>query len=204
MKEKIKELIRKALLFLAIAMMIMIFINRDFFTQMGRTANIILFPLAIPNTVEIPIMIAAALTGILSTIAQKYGMDSEDQKQQRQKMKELNKKIKEARMSNNDEKLQQLQKERAKMTQEMMGNITSQFKPMLYILLVTIPIFAWVEYITNPGNLYTAEALKMTLPFLHQIDLTGSVLFFPGWIVWYFISSIPLSQVARKVLNVGI
>ncbi|PTD94295.1 hypothetical protein C9439_03100 [archaeon SCG-AAA382B04] len=206
MIDRIKEILRKSLLFLAIAMMIMIFINRDFFNQLGQAANMILEPIAIPNAVEIPIMIAAALTGILSTLSQKYGMDTDGQKQQREKMNELNQKIKEARMSDNDEKLEQLQKERAQMTQEMMSNLTSQFKPMLYILLVTIPIFSWVYYITNPANpFYTQQALKMTLPFLHEVNLGGTFfLGFPGWIIWYFIASLPLSQLARKILNVGI
>lgn len=203
MMEGIKDLIRKALLFLAIGMMVMIVINRNFFTQLGQTANIILAPLAISENIEIPIMVAAALTGILSTIAQKYGMNTEGQKQQRKKMKEINKKLKEARMSDNEEKLEELKEKRSKMTQEMMSNLTSQFKPMLYIFLVTIPIFAWVEFITTPNAIYGESALKMTLPFFHQVNLNESVLFFPGWLIWYFISSLPLSQLARKILKVG-
>lgn len=204
MLDKIKNLIKRFFLFLAIALMVLIMIDRSFFNQLGQWAHTIFSPIAIEEYVEIPILFAAGLTGVLSTISQKYGMDTEGQKEQRSKMQELNEKIKEAKMSDDEEKLKELQNQRTQMTQEMFGNLASQFKPMMYILLITIPIFGWIHYITEPNIVYAASALQMKLPFLHTVDLTGTVLFFPGWLVWYFISSLPLSQLSRKILNVGV
>ncbi|WGI17211.1 EMC3/TMCO1 family protein [Methanonatronarchaeum sp. AMET-Sl] len=203
-REALKDLVEKIVLFLAIGLMLAIFLDPTFFPTLGEIANnAILSPLT-TLPVELAIMAVAAFNGVLSSIAQKYGMDMDEQKERQQKMKELSNKIKEARMAGDQGKLNKLEQERTELTQELMGNLTKQFKPMLYILVITIPFFAWVYYVTDPASgIY--EAPQMLLPFLGEIDFSarawGTI---PAWIVWYIICSIPISQVARKAMKVGI
>ncbi|RZN62974.1 DUF106 domain-containing protein [Methanonatronarchaeum sp. AMET6-2] len=203
-REALKDLVEKIVLFLAIGLMLAIFLDPGFFPTLGEVANnAVLSPLtALP--IELAIMVVAAFNGFLSSIAQKYGMDMEEQKERQKKMKELSNKIKEARMAGDEGKLKKLEQERTELTQELMGNLTKQFKPMLYILVITIPFFAWVYYVSDPANAIY-ETPKMLLPFLGEVDFSvrawGMV---PAWIIWYIVCSIPISQVARKAMKVGI
>lgn len=203
-REALKDLVEKIVLFLAIGLMLAIFLDPGFFPTLGEVANnAVLSPLtALP--IELAIMVVAAFNGFLSSIAQKYGMDMEEQKERQKKMKELSNKIKEARMAGDEGKLKKLEQERTELTQELMGNLTKQFKPMLYILVITIPFFAWVYYVSDPANAIY-ETPKMLLPFLGEVDFSvrawGLV---PAWIIWYIVCSIPISQVARKAMKVGI
>jgi len=203
-REALKDLIEKIVLFLAIGLMLAIFLDPTFFPTLGEIANnIILNPLT-TLPIELAIMAVAAFNGLLSSIAQKYGMDMEEQKERQEKMKELSNKIKEARMSGDQGKLKKLEQERTELTQELMGNLTKQFKPMLYILLITIPFFAWVYYVTDPANAIY-EAPSMLLPFIGELDFSTRVWgTIPTWIIWYIVCSIPISQLARKTMKVGI
>ncbi|OKY78910.1 MAG: OxaA/SpoJ/YidC translocase/secretase [Candidatus Methanohalarchaeum thermophilum] len=203
MRDKFKDLIEKILLFLSIGLMIAIFLDPTFFRTLGEIAHTyVLWPVSyLP--VEYAILIVAAITGFLSTLSQKYGMNTEQQKEKQARMKEITNELKEAKMSGNEEKVEELKEERAKMTQEMMGNLTQQFKPMAYILLATIPMFAWIRFITDPTS-QVYQATGLIIPLLGEVKFDARILIIPGWIVWYFICSIPMSQISRKALDVGI
>ena len=76
----------------------------------------------------------------------------------------------------------------------------NQFKPMAYILILSVPIFFWLVYRLNnfPGS------IGITMPFFGPLNLDDVVLkFIPAWILWYMICSLTLSQVVRKALNIG-
>ena len=111
---------------------------------------------------------------------------------------ELVRAMKEAQMSGDQARIQTLQNEQMKMVSEQGKMMQMQFKPMLYIGIVSIPLFMW-------SYLYIGEHhLVMTFPFWGEQVITGTVI---GpviyWFYWYFICSIPVSQIIRKALNVG-
>ena len=77
-----------------------------------------------------------------------------------------------------------------------------QFKPMLYIGIISIPLLMWVYYYIP---LTSHPILQMTFPFWGgPYDITAPVL---GpiiyWFYWYFVCSLPVSQIIRKALNIG-
>ena len=140
----------------------------------------------------------AAVTGLYASLIQKYTMDWDFLKNQQEKMRNLQAAMKEAQLSGDKGKLQQLQTEQMKMVSEQGKMMQMQFKPMLYIGIVSIPLFMW-------AYLYIAQHhLTMTFPFwgTHGVSevVLGPVIY---WFYWYFICSIPVSQIIRKALDIG-
>lgn len=140
----------------------------------------------------------AAITGLYASLIQKYTMDWDFLKNQQERMRGLQSAMKEAQLSGDKGRLQQLQTEQMKMVSEQGKMMQMQFKPMLYIGIVSIPLFMW-------AYLYIAQNhLTMTFPFwgTHGVSevVIGPVIY---WFYWYFICSIPVSQVIRKALDIG-
>ncbi len=147
---------------------------------------------------HVVLFVLAAITGLYASLIQKYTMDWDFLKNQQEKMRSLQRDMREAQLSGDQARQQQLQNEQMKMVSEQGKMMQMQFKPMLYIGIVSIPLFMW-------AYLYIEEhQLAMVFPFWGEQIITGSVI---GpviyWFYWYFICSIPVSQVIRKALNIG-
>jgi len=148
---------------------------------------------------HVVLFILAAVTGLYASLVQKYTMDWEFMRTQQEKMKKLQINMKEAQLSGDQARTQALQNEQMKMVSEQGKMMQMQFKPMLYIGIISIPLFMWAySFISaNPG-------MMMTFPFwgTHPINTTvlGPVLY---WFYWYFICSLPVSQIIRKALDIG-
>ena len=61
-----------------------------------------------------------------------------------------------------------------------------QFKPMTYILVLSIPIFFWLLY------RLAQVPTTITMPYLGTHTLNDAVLWIiPAWILWYMICLLP-------------
>ncbi|QYZ79079.1 DUF106 domain-containing protein [Methanofollis formosanus] len=144
------------------------------------------------------IMILSAITGLYSSLIQKYTIDYEKMQRVQGRMKEFQKEFREAQLGGDEKKLKKLEAKRDRMMQEQMELSKQQFKPMAFILILTVPIFFWLLF-----RLPSVEQ-TMTLPYAGTLNFMDVVLgFFPIWILWYMICSIAISQVIRKSLNIG-
>ena len=148
---------------------------------------------------HVVLFILAAVTGLYASLIQKYTMDWDFLRLQQEKMKKLQRSMKEAQLSGDQARIQALQSDQIKMVSEHAKMMQMQFKPMLYIGIISIPLFMW-------AYLYIGEhsALTMTFPFwgTHPINTTvlGPILY---WFYWYFVCSLPVSQIIRKALDIG-
>lgn len=140
----------------------------------------------------------AIITGIYSSLIQKYVVDQSKMIEFQEKMKIFQKEFKEAQDTQNTYMLKRLEEQQAEIMQEQMGMMKDQFKPMLYIVLVSIPFLMWAYYYIG-GH----EAATMVFPFWGTVNLADRVFYmFTYWLFWYFMSSLAFSQVLRKVLNI--
>jgi uncharacterized membrane protein (DUF106 family) len=148
---------------------------------------------------HVVLFIMAAITGLYASLIQKYTMDWDFLRNQQEKMKKVQREMKEAQLSGDQSRQQQLQAEQMKMVSEQGKMMQMQFKPMLYIGIVSIPLFMW-------AYLYIGEnpMMVMTFPFwgtkLINTTVMGPVIY---WFYWYFICSLPVSQIIRKALDIG-
>ena len=181
----------------------------------GAAADIIFSPLATaigvtanPQLWVILILIFASITGCYSSLLQKYTIDYEKMQVVQAKMKEFQKIYREAQLAGDEKKLKKLNDKRARMMEEQMQMSQEQFKPMGWILIVTVPIFIWMLWtISNMQAAFDADPTvilpTITFPYIGEVVINQIALLLPAWILWYMVCSICLSQVIRKALNIG-
>jgi uncharacterized membrane protein (DUF106 family) len=144
------------------------------------------------------IVILSALTGLYSSIVQKYTIDYEKMTESQERMKEFQTEYREAQLSQDEKKIKKLEAKKDRVMKEQLEMSQQQFKPMTYILVLTVPIFFWLLY--RLAQVHTT----ITLPYFGVHTLNDAVIWIiPAWIFWYMICSITLSQVIRKSLNIG-
>jgi uncharacterized membrane protein (DUF106 family) len=165
----------------------------------GGALDVILGPLAAAAPFFIVIIILSAITAIYSSLIQKYTIDYERMQETQEKMKVFQKEYREAQLSGDEKRIKKLEAKRDKMMKDQLEMSQQQFKPMAYILILSVPIFFWLLFRLNnfPESL-------MTMPFFGEVSLKAAVLGpVPAWILWYMICSLTISQVVRKSLNIG-
>ena len=164
----------------------------------GSFIDMILGPLANQVPFYILIVILSTITALYSSIIQKYTIDYEHMQEVQARMKVFQKEFREAQLSGDEKRLKKLNAKKDKMMKEQMEMSQNQFKPMAYILIITVPIFFWLIFRLNS----TEGAIIM--PFFGLHTMTEFVLGpIPAWILWYMICSLTISQVVRKSLNIG-
>ena len=157
------------------------------------------------------ILILATITGFYSSLIQKYTMDYEKMAEVQEKMKDFNVKFREAQMSGDERLIKKMQARQQAMMAEQMQMTQQQFKPMIYILILTIPIFFWIyeKIRTMPmaGEVTAAIAdlsNSIVIPFAGLSSYFDIYLWvFPLWILWYMLCSLCMTQIIRKALNIG-
>ena len=173
----------------------------------GSGMDLILGPLLAPPF-DLPfyaiILILSALTGLYSSLLQKYTIDYERVQAVQQGMKEFQKDFRDAQLSKDEKRVKKLESKRDKMMKEQLEVSQEQFKPMAYILFVSIPIFLWLIYKLPLVSEQFPKLANIMFPYFgpHAI-WTGAVWIVPAWILWYMICSISISQVIRKSMNIG-
>jgi uncharacterized membrane protein (DUF106 family) len=85
---------------------------------------------------------------------------------------------------------------------ENLGMFKEQFRPMVWIMLFTIPVFLWMYWmILADATTITPESI--VLPIVGEKSWTGGVVGpIQTWIVWYFLCSMGFTQIIRKALDI--
>ena len=171
--------------------------------------------------IHIVILIMALITGVYTSVIQKYTVDWESMKKHQTKSKEMQakmkgiqKELKEAQADENKYKTKKLEKKReeamkaqAEMMKDQSDMMMNQMKPMGYTMPVVIPIFGWIRYIIYNAPIHYAGTI-MSLPLLGDGTLGHSAtnVFgkMPYWFFWYMMCSFLIGQMIRKVMNIGV
>ncbi len=199
MKHSMSSTLDRAALIVGILFFFGVMIE-DYRKILGQVMDLILGWL--PDTgLSFPVMlfILAAITGLYASLVQKYTMDWDFLRSQQERMRALQSSMRAAQLAGDQARIQSLQTEQMRMVSEQGKMMQMQFKPMLYIGIISIPLFMWIYfYIHNSGS------ISMTFPFwgTHDINETvlGPILY---WFYWYFVCSLPVSQIIRKALDIG-
>lgn len=164
----------------------------------GQGIDIAFAPLVSGLPFYILIVILSAFTGLYSSIIQKYTIDYDRMTEVQERMKVFQTEYREAQLSQDEKRIKKLDAKRDRVMREQLELSQQQFKPMAYILILTVPIFFWLLFrlTTTPDTI--------TLPYCGTLTLNAAAVWIvPAWILWYMICSITLSQVIRKALNIG-
>ncbi|OPY44283.1 MAG: hypothetical protein A4E47_01666 [Methanosaeta sp. PtaU1.Bin028] len=146
---------------------------------------------------HIVLIILAAVCSLYTSIIQKNLVDWDFMHMQQVRMKQIQKDMREAQLSNDKAKLENLQAEQMKSISEQGKMMKMQFRPMLYIGIISMPIFMWIYF-------YLGEHPQFIIfPFWGTVNMSdavvGPILF---WFYWYFLCGIFISQLTRKILYI--
>ncbi|MFC6863641.1 DUF106 domain-containing protein [Halomicroarcula sp. GCM10025817] len=170
----------------------------------GGVLDIALGPLANILPFYLVILVLAVITGANSTILQDNLMDMSGMGDHQAKMEDLKERRKKAKERDDQEALDKLEKEQMELMSDQMGMFKKQFRPMVWIMLINIPIFLWIYWMVFGPGLSGLPSPVAVLPILGEVTTwkEGVVGPMQAWIVWYFLCSLSFTQVIRKALNV--
>jgi uncharacterized membrane protein (DUF106 family) len=162
------------------------------------------------------IMILALFTGLYSTLLQSNLMNTEKMGYYQQRMKNLQKKREAAKEADDEDALDEIQSEQMEAMGENLGMFKEQFRPMVWIMLLTIPVFLWMYWmILSPDQIVTPT--QITMPLIGELNpVSGAAMAvdegwrtrvlgpIEAWIIWYFVCSMGFNQIIRKSLNIQV
>ncbi|MFB6254484.1 MAG: DUF106 domain-containing protein [Halobacteriaceae archaeon] len=147
------------------------------------------------------IMILAVLTGLYSSLLQANLMDMEVISAYQARMQEVQEMQKKAREQGDKDAMQEARQEQMEAMTDNMGMFKEQFRPMVWIMVLTIPVFLWMYWIMleHPETIDTQIVLPLVGKHGMQEAVLGPI---QTWILWYFLCSLGFSNIIRKSLNV--
>ncbi len=185
---------------------IVMFASLAYRNEVGNALDVVLGPFAdFIGDFLIIILILSVVTGIYTSVVQKYTMNWElmaKSKEYQKQIRDLQKEYMEAKKENNQHKMKKIEKKRTevmrKQTQFSGEMFKQQMKPMAYIMIITIPIFMWIwMYVESHPD------MVVTFPLFGVTELSAAFVFsLPFWVLWYMMCSIPITQVVRKALGI--
>ncbi len=185
---------------------IVMFASLAYRNEVGTALDVVLGPFAdFIGEFLILILILSVVTGIYTSVVQKYTMNWElmaKSKEYQKQIRDLQKEYMEAKKENNQHKMKKIEKKRTevmrKQTQFSGEMFKQQMKPMAYIMIITIPIFMWIwMYVESHPD------MVVTFPLFGVTELSSAFIFsLPFWVLWYMMCSIPITQVVRKALGI--
>jgi len=170
----------------------------------GSTINVVLGPLQSFLPFYLVVMVLAILTGVFSAFFQDNLGNTDVMGDYREKTQDLKDRREKAKERGDDEELERIQEEQMEMMSENIGVFKAQFRPMVWIMTVTIPVFLWMFWAVRDGTVEAAIDPVIIMPFVGEVSswTAGVVGPFQAWLLWYIICSFGFGQIVRKALNV--
>jgi len=169
----------------------------------GSTIDIVIGPLNTFLPFYVVVLVLAVMTGLASAIFQDNLGNTEVMGEYREKTEKLKERREKAKERGDDEALEQIQQEQMEMMSDNLGVFKQQFRPMVWIMLFTIPVFLWLYWMTIDVGVAGSSPV-IVMPIAGEISSWRTQLVGPMevWIVWYFVCSLGFGQIMRKALNV--
>ncbi|NUE03466.1 DUF106 domain-containing protein [Halorubraceae archaeon YAN] len=168
----------------------------------GTSVDLVIGPIDAVLPFYAVIMVLALATGLYSSLLRVGLMDMEKMGEYQARMKDMSSRRKEARKSGDDEEMDRLQEQQMEMMGDQIGMMKEQFRPMVWIMFLTIPAFLWLYWRVWDGQ--GAELGTLVVPFAGEVTWTTGIIGpIQMWIVWYFLCSMAFTQIIQKGLNIS-
>ena len=191
---------------MALASIVVLFVGYAFSGVRSSIAGVLdvaLGPLEASMPFYIVVLVLATVTGVFSAIIQDNLTDMSMMGEYREKADELKERRERAKERGDEEELERIQEEQVEMMTENIGMLQAQFRPMIWIMFFTIPVFLWMYWVVRDLGV-TVQDTVIVMPFFGAMGnwQAGAVGPVEVWIVWYFMCSLVFTQVIRKALDV--
>jgi uncharacterized membrane protein (DUF106 family) len=169
----------------------------------GSTADVFLGPVEAALPFGATVALLAVATTLVSTTLRRRLMDGNPQDIAKDRMQTVRERLDAARERGDDEAVERLQSRQQELMMEQLGAMKRMVRPMVYAVLVTIPVFLWITWLTlNPAAAITPAA--QVLPLVGRVVWTAKLVGpLQVWTVWYIacslVSNVAGKRVAKKV-----
>ncbi|WP_423744781.1 EMC3/TMCO1 family protein (plasmid) [Haladaptatus sp. SPP-AMP-3] len=162
------------------------------------TFDVVLAPFASLVPASVFLFGLAGATGLYSTTLQLLLRDSDATGRLQERMKTLQEKLRSPPDGDDADALEDDQRE---LMRSWVAMLKLQFRPLVWSMLLTIPVFLWVRWaMANPAAATVPVALS--LPVVGHVALTATLVGpVKVWLVWYIGGSMSFSFVSRRVLS---
>ena len=169
----------------------------------GGAIDLALGPLLDVLPFYLVIFAVALLTGLYSSLLMANLMDQETMSVYQDRMSAIQEKRKEAKDRGDDDAVEQIQEKQMEMMGDQLGMMKSQFRPMVWVMLLTIPVFLWLWWTIGQGAVGTEGQPDMIMPLAGGVNWNEGLLGpMRAWIIWYIGCSFGFGQILRKTLNI--
>jgi uncharacterized membrane protein (DUF106 family) len=164
-------------------------------TLVASTVDVALGP--VEAALPFPVVVAglAVLTGLASILLREaLSFETADAEE----MERLREEIETARERDDEEAVQELLDEQFSM---MGSQFRGMFKPMVWTMLLTVPVFMWLYWLTVAPNQAIAPVVTV-LPVLGDVVWTARVAGpVYAWMVWYFVCSTVANLLLKRTVD---
>ncbi|MFB6141215.1 MAG: DUF106 domain-containing protein [Halosimplex sp.] len=162
--------------------------------------NAILAPVTHVLPFFVVVLLLSIVTGLYSSLLQTKLTDAEKREAFQERMEAINERKEAAKERGDDEALEEIQDEQMEAMGDQLGMFKLQFRPMVWIMLLTVPVYLWLRWKVRGGHL-GADETGMILPLAGAVTWQQTVGPMPAWIVWYFLCSMSFRQIIQKSLG---
>jgi len=164
--------------------------------------NLVLQPITAALPFYAVIMLLAVGTGLYSTLLQARLRDTEKLSAYQERMERLKERKAAAKERDDDDALERIQREQMDAAGDQLGMVKLQFRPMVWIMLLTVPVFLWLRWKVRGGHLGVGET-GLVVPLAGAVSWQDPLLGpMSTWIVWYFLCSMASRQIIQKTLDI--
>ena len=167
--------------------------------------DLVLGPLTNILPFYVLVMMIALATGLYSTLLRVALMDTDKMGEYKAQMDEIKERREAAKERGDEEALEEIQEEQMEMMGDQLGMFKEQFRPMVWIMFLTIPAFLWMYWALGfRGGIEHYSFQSIVVPLAGEVSWTeGIVGPMQIWIVWYFLCSMAFTQIIQKGLDIS-
>ena len=171
----------------------------------GSSIDVVLGPLQDILPLYAVIIVIATLTGLYSTLLRANLMDMDRMAAYQERMKDIQERRKAAKVRGDDDAMEAIQEEQMEAMGDQLGMFKEQFRPMVWIMVFTIPAFLWMYWgIGFRGATGVWNDLQpVVVPIWGEVAWDQTLFIMPTWIIWYFLCSMAFTQIIQKGLNIS-
>jgi len=157
----------------------------------------VLGPVAAGLPFGLVVAVLAVATTLVSTAARSRLVDDGKRDAVKERLETVQERLSAARERGDDDAVERLESRQRELLGEQLGAMKAMLRPMAWTMLVTVPVFLWLTWLTaNPAAAITPAV--QVLPVAGRVVWTARLVGpMQVWMVWYFICSV-LSNVLGK------
>jgi len=161
----------------------------------------LLGPLAAGLPFGLLVAVLAVTTTLVSTAARSRLVDESRREALGERLETVQERLSVARERGDEVAVERLESRQRELIGEQLGALKAMLRPMVWTMLVTVPVFLWLTWLTaNPAAAITPAV--QVLPVAGRVVWTARLVGpMQVWMVWYFVCSVLSNALGKRAVR---